>query len=118
MLEATSLVREEKSGGSFVAIFRSTSNGCKQGGNSHFVIDEPERAPCSGLDFRVQDGNNATCLGPGHSNLATATVAMEKTVALSPPIRALIFCVSERRKLEPHGFISNWPNIRISGCLR
>jgi hypothetical protein len=57
------------------------------------------------------------CVGLGHSKHALTLTAMKELIALLLAIQGPIFCVSELRKAERHGFINNLTRIRISGCL-
>jgi hypothetical protein len=76
--------------------------------------------------------NIGPCAGTGHSNLTTVTIGTvtramvttvtamittEKSLTASPVMHVPISCAWERRKPEPHGFISNSIGIPISGCL-
>jgi sugar (pentulose or hexulose) kinase len=70
--------------------------------------------------------NIVPCVGLGHSNPATATVGTittlmvitvtDTTSTASQVMHVPTSYVLERRKPEPHGFISNWSRIPISGC--
>jgi hypothetical protein len=70
--------------------------------------------------------NIVPCVGLGHSNPATATIGTVTTLTATTvrdmtSTGALVMHVPtsyvlERRKPEPHGFISNWSRIPISGC--
>jgi hypothetical protein len=81
----------------------------------------------SGLLFKSGMENIVACVGAGHSNPATVTIGTVTTVTATtvtdmtsmaaPVMHVPTSYVLERRKPEPHGFISNSSGIPISGCL-
>ena len=75
-----------------------------------------------GLLFKSGMENIVACVGTGHSNPATVTIGTVTTVtdttSTGPQVMHVrTSYVLERRKPEPHGFISNSSSTPISGCL-
>jgi hypothetical protein len=92
--------------------------------SSDFPHDRCRAQPdIPGLLFKSGMENIVPCVGTGHSNPATvttvtATTVTDMTSTGAPVMHVPTSYVLERRKPEPHGFISNSSDIPISGCLR